>query len=394
MIDLNHRYALDGNDPNSYGGLLWCLGQFDRAFPPGPVFGKVRQRSLKRHAERLDMNRYARVVAGFPGHETLRVIVVGTGLAGLSAARILVDQGHDVAVVDKGRAPGGRMSSRLAGDMRFDHGAQYFTARDPRFLRHVVAWRERGLVEAWNGRIAVVDPDGVSEEGGDTDRYVPVPSMDAVCAEIAAGLPDCRQSWRVERIVHDGDWRVESASGETLRADALIVTVPPPQAAALFDDKALAGGVSQVEMLPCWAVMTQLDRPLLKEHDASFVNEGPLWWLSGQASRPGRPAGHSWVLHAGPGWSSEHLEDEPDAVCDQLVEAARALPISGPFEVDSAVAHRWRYARAREPLNEGAIWNAEKRLAFAGDWCHGSAVEGAFLSGAAAAGRVMMSVNT
>ena len=37
MIDLNHRFALDGSDPNSYGGLLWCLGQFDRAFPPGPV---------------------------------------------------------------------------------------------------------------------------------------------------------------------------------------------------------------------------------------------------------------------------------------------------------------------------------------------------------------------
>ena len=29
MIDLNHRFALDGNDPNSYGGLLWCLGLFD-----------------------------------------------------------------------------------------------------------------------------------------------------------------------------------------------------------------------------------------------------------------------------------------------------------------------------------------------------------------------------
>ena len=34
MIDLNHRYALDGRDPASYGGILWCLGQFDRPFPP------------------------------------------------------------------------------------------------------------------------------------------------------------------------------------------------------------------------------------------------------------------------------------------------------------------------------------------------------------------------
>ena len=42
MIDLNHRYALDGRDPASYGGILWCLGQFDRPFPPArPVLGAV-----------------------------------------------------------------------------------------------------------------------------------------------------------------------------------------------------------------------------------------------------------------------------------------------------------------------------------------------------------------
>jgi len=45
MIDLNHRYALDGRDPASYGGLLWCLGQFDRPHqPPRRIFGTVRTR--------------------------------------------------------------------------------------------------------------------------------------------------------------------------------------------------------------------------------------------------------------------------------------------------------------------------------------------------------------
>ena len=40
LIDLNHRYALDGRDPASYGGILWCLGQFDRPFPPEqPILG-------------------------------------------------------------------------------------------------------------------------------------------------------------------------------------------------------------------------------------------------------------------------------------------------------------------------------------------------------------------
>jgi photolyase PhrII len=181
MIDLNHRYALDGSDPNSYGGLLWCLGQFDRAFPPGPVFGKVRQRSLRRHAERLDLARYAQQVSRPANGRRLRVAVVGAGLAGLSAARALEDQGHEVVVVDKARGPGGRMSTRREGEWQFDHGAQYFTARDPRFRRHVLAWLERGMVEPWSARIARIDDVSVEPANADAERYVPTPSMNAIC---------------------------------------------------------------------------------------------------------------------------------------------------------------------------------------------------------------------
>ncbi len=60
LLGLNHRFALDGSDPNSYGGLLWCLGLFDRPFTPDqPVLGAVRSRSTEAHARRLDTDRYA-----------------------------------------------------------------------------------------------------------------------------------------------------------------------------------------------------------------------------------------------------------------------------------------------------------------------------------------------
>jgi photolyase PhrII len=124
MIDLNHRYALDGSDPNSYGGLLWCLGQFDRPFPAGPIFGKVRQRSLDRHAQRLDMGRYAQWVSSPQGGHRRTAIVIGAGLSGLTAARTLREQGVDVTVLEKARGAGGRMSTRRDGEHRFDHGAQ------------------------------------------------------------------------------------------------------------------------------------------------------------------------------------------------------------------------------------------------------------------------------
>ena len=56
LVELNHRYALDGRDPASLGGILWCLGQFDRPFSPEvPVLGALRPRPLTGHAARLEV---------------------------------------------------------------------------------------------------------------------------------------------------------------------------------------------------------------------------------------------------------------------------------------------------------------------------------------------------
>ncbi|MDH4021236.1 MAG: FAD-dependent oxidoreductase, partial [Xanthomonadales bacterium] len=175
----------------------------------------------------------------------------------------------------------------------------------------------------------------------------------------------------------------------TLECDALIITTPPEQASTLLADPEVDELISGVEMMPCWALMLVLDEPLFAEHDAAFINQGPLSWVSSQPSRPERPTANAWVLHASPEWSLMNLEKSADEVRDLLLEAARELPLSQPFTVMSAVVHRWRYALARQALHCGAIWLGSKNLALAGDWCHGSRVEGAFLSGIAAAGRIM-----
>jgi deoxyribodipyrimidine photo-lyase len=59
---LNNRYSLDGRDPNSYGGIMWIFGKFDRPFYPRPIYGNVRYQSLRAAAGKFDVPRY---VAGF-----------------------------------------------------------------------------------------------------------------------------------------------------------------------------------------------------------------------------------------------------------------------------------------------------------------------------------------
>lgn len=60
MIELNNKYALDGRDPNSYSGIFWCLGRYDRPWPERPVFGKVRYMSSAQTARKLDVTEYLR----------------------------------------------------------------------------------------------------------------------------------------------------------------------------------------------------------------------------------------------------------------------------------------------------------------------------------------------
>jgi len=67
LIQLNDRYGLDGRDPNSYAGVQWCFGKFDRPFAERPLFGKIRPMSLARARSRFDVDAYVRKWTADPG---------------------------------------------------------------------------------------------------------------------------------------------------------------------------------------------------------------------------------------------------------------------------------------------------------------------------------------
>jgi deoxyribodipyrimidine photo-lyase len=64
MIHLNNKYALDGRNPNSYTGIFWTLGRYDRPWAPErPVFGKIRYMSSQNTARKLRLKQYLREYA-------------------------------------------------------------------------------------------------------------------------------------------------------------------------------------------------------------------------------------------------------------------------------------------------------------------------------------------
>jgi len=59
MVELNNKYALDGRDPNSYSGIFWVLGRYDRAWGPArPIFGTIRYMSSENTARKVRVKAY------------------------------------------------------------------------------------------------------------------------------------------------------------------------------------------------------------------------------------------------------------------------------------------------------------------------------------------------
>jgi hypothetical protein len=314
------------------------------------------------------------------------VAVIGAGMSGLTLARVLTDAGLPVKVFDKGRSPAGRLATRRKDGGTFDHGAQYFTARDPLFLGLVRTWEEAGHVAEWNGRFGTLENGVAAQKDDGPVRYVGVPGMSAVVHPLANGV-DVRCGTRVERVAREGHgWALTSETGEALgHFDVVVAAVPAPQAVPLLAGApTLAARAAEARLEPCWAVMASFEAPVPLPLDGVFIHGSALSWASREGSKPGRPAGERWVLHGTPEFTRAHLEETPEAVAPRLIEAFAQATGLKP-QPREAVAHRWRYALPSPPLEENALFDASVGLGACGDWCGGPRVEGAFLSGVALA---------
>ena len=135
---------------------------------------------------------------------TTDVLIIGAGIAGLTAGNALQQAGLSVQLVDKGRGVGGRLSTRrFANGAWFDHGAQYFTANTPAFETVLKDWEAEGVVHSWFEQLTWFEGDTVTQElpqNPPRKRYIPTGNgMNSLPKHLAKNLT-IQTSCRIVRL--------------------------------------------------------------------------------------------------------------------------------------------------------------------------------------------------
>jgi renalase len=322
----------------------------------------------------------------------MTIAIIGAGLAGLTCAHALRQHGKDVAVFDKGRGPGGRMSTRRAqtplGELRFDHGAQYISAEREDFAAQLRAWAQEGVLAPWEGRFIEIGPGGATRPLAEKTRWVGVPSMNALIKHLAAPFA---VDWSARVIAVEGcpgAWRLEFEGDPPQKGEfeAVLLAIPAEQAGPLLAPVAsdMAARAKAVVSAPSWTGMLAFATTRDAGFDgARLTGDGPIGWMARGPSKPGRGPAETWVVQATPAWSRAHLEDDADAVATALARAFQSIvPGQAPVHV---AAHRWRYAQAEVPVGAPCQFDPALGLGTCGDWHLGGQCEQAWRSGNALA---------
>jgi renalase len=316
-----------------------------------------------------------------------RIAIIGAGIAGLTLANRLRDSA-EVIVFEKARGVGGRMATRRAEEFSFDHGAQFFTARDAAFKRFLLPSLNSGLIQEWKGKVITLTRDKKPEKRlWFEPHYVCCPGMNSLCKKLAEGI-DVRLLCEIAPLESRAgkQWELFDKDRKALGSfDFVISTAPSEQTTRLFSDfVGEAAGIRSEELLPCFSIMIGFSRPWPHSWIAAKVLESPLEWIAVNSSKPGRNQGvTSLVAQTSNLWAQKHIEEDQGEVLEILRKELASILPQGFADPSCVLIHRWRFAlleKAQDDDLQGApFFDSELKLASVGDWCSRSRIENVWL---------------
>lgn len=376
------------------------------------------------------------------------VAVIGAGVTGLTLARELASR-YECTVFEKSRGLGGRLATRYRGYFQFDHGAPFFHLQSGRLADVSPVWQsaaeEKALeswepvVYAWDGSASapIAEVALQTMRVGSTvpaDCWVGAPKMNQIGKYLAALAEESGVALQrgvrvasIERVNRDTSgsdaqpeqWRLMDEQGGVFGDfDWVLSAAPMEQAYALLPtsfehrhaiaQRPMQGGYSlmlgwnNAEQLP-WAqqswqvllnhapvrgedrVLARVVRDSRKPQRSEYAEE-----KSAENAAVGeKDTAVSLLIQSTPEWADQHIDDDQEAVKQQLLKAASEILGMDAATVDHSDMHRWRYAGVATAGHVPFYLDEGNRLAAAGDWCLAGNVASAEVSAQALAAALL-----
>lgn len=323
--------------------------------------------------------------------DTTDVLVLGAGMAGLTAALALAEGGRSVRVVDKGRSVGGRMATRRIGSAVLDHGAQFFTVRSGEFAAAVDLWAADGVVDVW--------ATGFGPEDGHP-RYRAAGGMSQLAKHLARACQregvEVQLNQRVDAVIDTGDGLTCTYAGGSRMPDeatSVIVTAPVPQSREILRSGGIAvpGELNAVSYDPVIALLItgRGNTGRLGPSGARQQPDGPVFTFVADNHVKGISPVTAITAHVAPPVSASLWDRDDAAIVDRLGPELGEL-LDG-FVIEELQVKKWRYAAPRRCLEQrfSSVVRTSGRVLLAGDAFGESKLEGAFLSGRAVAAALL-----
>lgn len=303
------------------------------------------------------------------------------------AGKILSQAGIDNLILEKSKGVGGRMATRRFKGGVFDHGAQFFTARESEFQSWVTTWQEFGAAKEWFGYQLSADPSRSRESH---PRFIGTKGMTSIPKEVAKGLTVHTDSLVTSIFREENLWVANTNQGDEYSAKRVILSAPIPQSLSLLE----AGGISlpkhekeallAIQYKPCIAGLVLLESPsAIPSPGKKKFEQGAIQWLGDNSQKGISPDMSAVTIHASAEFSRKYFALAQEELADMLITASRDWLGQ---EVLAWQIHKWRYSQPTTTHSERFLeLPGLSSLYMVGDGFGGAKVEGAAISGIEAA---------
>jgi hypothetical protein len=332
----------------------------------------------------------------------MKIAVIGAGVAGLTAGRVLAESGHEIVVFEKSRGYGGRLATRYVGAdnaTKVDHGLPYIEVSSPDIEPLINELVDSGVLAPWRGPFIHLD-----EKGEETTvkpnkkRYIAPKGMNQVGKKLAR-MVDVRTETKVSGVTHIGEdrskkrsWMLNFPTGATENFDAVIIATPSKQAYAILNTTIdevqtlkLLREVDDVEYAPSFSFMVGYDSVDIPEWAMMTCDNEVIESITNEASKRGKDSECSFVVHTTSEFANKFKDSDSEEVEEIILDELSRILGGWSALPEWKQLHFWRYSKAVNPLPYPfmEVVGNDAPIALVGSYMNGDSVESAYLSGLA-----------